>query len=74
MFLCAKCNRILRTSGIHRMIRTKTGNLRAAGLCSPCADAHDTEQRRLAFWRTTLSFVFLTCLFGCATYLLFHHL
>lgn len=74
MFLCAKCNRILRTSGVHRIIRTKTGNLRAAGLCPPCATDHDVVQRRTAFWRTTLSFVFLTGLFGGASYLFLHHL
>lgn len=74
MFLCAKCNRMLRTSGIHRIIRTRTGNFRAAGLCPPCATTHDVVQKRAAFWRTTWSVVGLVAAFGAASYLLLNYL
>lgn len=74
MFLCAKCNRILRNSGMHRIIRTGKGNYRAAGLCPPCATSHDDVQQRSAFWRTSLSFVGVTCVFGAASYLLLNYL
>lgn len=74
MFLCAKCNRILRNSGMHRIIRTGKGNYRAAGLCPPCADSHDVVQKRTALRRTGLSLIALICVFGGASYLLLNYM
>jgi len=74
MFLCARCSKILRTSGVHRIIRTTAGNLRAAGLCPPCANRHDVEQKRHEFWRTFVGIIGMTALFAAASYLLLHYL
>lgn len=74
MFLCAKCSRVLRTSGTHRIIRTQSGNFRAAGLCSPCASRHDVEQKRQEFWRIFLGIGSVAIVFATASYLMGRYL
>lgn len=74
VFSCARCNRVLRTSGMHRIIRTKMGNFRAVGFCPPCADQHDLQQKRQDFWRMFLGIVVVVTVFAAASYLLVRYL
>ncbi len=74
MFSCAKCNRILRTSAIHRIIRTERGNFRAAGLCASCANRYDVEQKRQEFWRMSVGITSVALVFAAASYLLLNYL
>jgi hypothetical protein len=74
MMICARCSKTLRSSSVHRIIRTKAGNFRAAGLCPPCANSHDVEQKRHEFWRTALGVTAMAALFAGASYILLHYL
>lgn len=50
MWECAYCNRVMfKNSGIHRRIRTKSGNFRMAGLCPGCAARHDRSEQSRAW-------------------------
>lgn len=57
MWECAMCRkRMFKSSGIHRMIRTKSGNFRVAGLCPACAACQDNQETNRGVWKTMLVF------------------
>jgi len=44
LWQCARCDRIMRNSGVHRPARTSSGHRRLVNLCPPCAEWTDRER------------------------------
>jgi hypothetical protein len=59
---------MLLNSGAHRVIRTKSGNYRTAGLCIDCAASYDRAALRRKFLTFTLGFLGLSSGVGSACY------
>lgn len=74
MYMCGKCSRVLRTSGVHRVIRTKTGFRRTAGLCQPCVSQHDELARQRTVKQAMFGIVGLLGVFAVVSYALLNYL
>ena len=71
MWECAICRtRLWKNSGIHRMIKTRSGNYRVAGLCRDCVGRLDYRHEGRSLWKTLLVFVGIAISAAIASFLL----
>ena len=68
---CAACRRLMRSSGMHRLLRVKNSAFyRCAGLCPMCAEIHDRREGSMVLWKTSLGFGAVALFCGLASYVL----
>ncbi len=71
MWQCAVCRRLMRNSGMHGILRTRSSACyRNSGLCPLCAEIHDRRESSLVLWRTSLGFAVAAVSCGLASYVL----
>ncbi len=71
MWQCATCRRLMRNSGLHRVLRSRSSAFyRNRGLCPLCAEMHDRRESSRVLWKTSMGFGAVALLCGLASYAL----